>query len=82
MSRYIPDRANAQLQRLLKSERQEIRMRLTELDREDWMDCEDALTDHEKALLDERLIAYSKDPDAGSTWEEVESRIRVRLCRS
>ena len=32
-----------------------------------------------KALLEARLAAYEKDPDAGSSWEEVESRIRERL---
>jgi hypothetical protein len=61
--------------------RQEIRLRLAELDSEDWLDDEDSLTDHEKALLDARLAAYAKDPDAGSTWEEVEGRIQARLSR-
>lgn len=70
-----------ELPNLTKSERQEIRLRLAELDNEDWLDDEDPLTNHEKALLDARLIAYSKDPDAGSTWEEVEGRIRARLNR-
>ena len=66
---------------LTKIERQEIRLRLAELDSEDWLDDADPLTVHEKALLEARLAAYAKDPDAGSTWEEVESRIRGRLSR-
>ena len=65
--------------RLAKTERQEILLRLAELDSDDWLDDEDPLTIHEKALLDARLAAYVKDPDAGSTWEVVESRIRARL---
>jgi hypothetical protein len=68
-----------ELPRLTKLERQEIRLRLAALDSEDWLDDEDPLTDHEKALLDARLAAYAKDPDAGSTWEEVEARIQARL---
>lgn len=56
-------------------------MRLTELNSKDWIDDEDPLTAHEKALLDARLAAYAKDPDAGSTWEEVESRIRMALLK-
>jgi len=36
---------------------------------------------HEKTLLEARLAAYARDPDAGSTWEEVEGRIRARLTR-
>jgi len=68
-----------ELPRLTKTERQEIRLRLAELDNEDWLDDEDPLTVQEKALLDARLAAYARDPDAGSTWEEVEGRIRARL---
>ena len=71
-----------ELPKLTKTERQEIRLRLAELDSDDWLDDEDPLTDHEKALLDARLAAYAKDAGAGSTWEEVECRIRARLrCR-
>jgi hypothetical protein len=68
-----------ELPKLTKTERQEIRLRLTELDSEDWLDTDDPLTDQEKALLDARLAAYAQTPDAGSTWEEAESRIRTRL---
>jgi hypothetical protein len=68
-----------QLPKLTKTQRQEIRLRLAELDSNDWLDNEEPLTVHEKALLEARLAAYAKDPDAGSTWEEVEGRIRARL---
>lgn len=54
-------------------------MKLAERDSDDWLEVEDPLTVHEKALLDMRLAAYAKDPDAGSTWEEVEGRIQARL---
>ena len=70
-----------ELPKLTKTERQEIWLRLAELDSEDWLDDEEPLTVREKALLDARLAAYANDPDAGSTWEEVEGRIRARLTR-
>ena len=70
-----------ELPKLTKTERREIRLRLAELDSDDWLDDEEPLTIHEKALLEARLAAYAKDPDAGSTWEEVEGRIRTRLSR-
>jgi len=70
-----------ELSKLTKVERQEIRLRLAELDSEDWLDNEDPLTVQEKALLEARLAAYANDPDTGSTWEEVEGRIRIRLSR-
>jgi putative addiction module component (TIGR02574 family) len=69
----------AELPKLAPAERQEIRLKLARLDGEEWLDASDPLTDAEKALLDARLAAYEKDPDAGSSWEEVESRIRARL---
>jgi len=68
-----------ELPKLTKTDRREIRLRLAELDSDDWLDDEEPLTIHEKALLEARLAAYAKDPDAGSTWEEVERRIRARL---
>lgn len=68
-----------ELPKLTKTERQEILLRLAELESDDWLDDEEPLTLHEKALLETRLAAYAKDPDAGSTWEEVEGRIRARL---
>lgn len=68
-----------ELPNLTKTERQEIRLRLAELDSDDWLDDEEPLTVHENAILEARLAAYAKDPHAGSTWGEVEGRIRARL---
>ncbi|MBT5706612.1 MAG: addiction module protein [Verrucomicrobia bacterium] len=69
----------AELPKLTAEERQEVRMKLVALDGEQWFDAEDPLTDKEKALLDRRLAAYEKDPDVGSSWEEVEVRLRAKL---
>ena len=70
-----------ELPKLTSEERHEIRLKLAELDGDGWLDDDDPLTDAEKALLDARLAAYEKDPDAGSSWDEVESRIRAQLNR-
>ena len=70
-----------ELPKLTREERKEIRSRLAELDGNLWLDADDPLTDAEKALLDARLAAYEKDPDAGSSWAEVEARIRARLAQ-
>ena len=35
-----------------------------------------APTAEEKALLDRELEEYRKNPDAGSSWDEVEARLR------
>ncbi len=68
-----------ELPKLSAEDRDELRLRLLELDREIWTDVSDPLTDSEKALLDARLAAYRKDPDAGSAWEDVESRLLAKL---
>ena len=36
------------------------------------------LTDADKLLIDERLEACRRDPQAGSAWEEVHARITSR----
>jgi putative addiction module component (TIGR02574 family) len=69
----------AELTKLTPAERQEVRLKLTQIDGEEWLDTNEPLTDAEKALLEARLATYEKDPDAGSSWEEVEARIRARL---
>ena len=68
-----------ELSKLTPEDRYEIRLKLAELDSDGWLDDDDPLTNDEKALLEARLAAYEKDPDAGSSWEEVESRVRARL---
>jgi putative addiction module component (TIGR02574 family) len=55
---------------------------LAELDNDDWLDHDAPLMAHEQALFEARLAAYVNDPDAGSTWEEVEGRIRAALNAS
>lgn len=69
----------AEIPRLMKEERHEIRVKLAQLDGDAWLVESDPLTDSEKALLEARLEAYAKDLEAGSSWKEVESRIRTRL---
>ena len=68
-----------ELPKLTAEDRQEIRQKLNEIDGDAWLDGDDPLTDAEKALLEVRLAAYESDPDAGSSWEEVEIRIQSRL---
>lgn len=68
-----------ELPKLTAEDRQEIRQKLNEIDGDGWLDGEDPLTDTEKAVLEARLAAYEKEPNAGSSWEEVEARIQTRI---
>ena len=67
------------LPKLTAKDRREIRQKLNEIDGDEWLDDGDPLTGEEKALLEVRLAAYEKEPDAGSSWEEVEARIQIRI---
>ena len=51
--------------KLTSEERYEIRLKLAELDGDDWLDDDDPLTDKEKALIESRsAVATTKAPDA------------------
>ena len=68
-----------QLPKLTSEERDEIRLKLVEIDHTSWLEVDDPLTSAERAILEERLLRYRNDPEPGSSWEEVEGRIRARL---
>jgi putative addiction module component (TIGR02574 family) len=70
-----------ELPKLTAEDRREIRKKLNEIDGDEWLDGDDPLTDAEKALLEARLAAYEREPDTGSSWDEVETRIQSRLKR-
>ena len=69
----------AELPKLTKKDRYEIRVKLAEMDGGKWQDAKDPLDESEKATLEARLAAYEKDPDSGSSWEGVEARVRAKL---
>ena len=65
----------AELPRLELAERREIFDRICEIEEHDML-CGAGATVEEKALLDRELEEYQRNPEAGSAWKEVESRIR------
>ena len=70
----------AELPRLTSSEREEIRLKLAELDGQDWLDEDGSLTDGEKALIEARVEAHESSPAAAVPWEEFDERLRQRLA--
>jgi len=64
-----------ELPRLRAGERQEIFDRLWEIEENDLLRG-GSPTMAEKALLDQELDDYRRNPDAGSAWPEVEARLR------
>ena len=67
-----------ELTKLTPGELIEIQAKLDELVGEVWSDSGE-LTDADKAKLNDALSKYQKNPEAGSSWEEVEARIRAKL---
>lgn len=64
----------AELPKLKPDDRREILDRIWELDEQDLLQGSGP-TPEEKTLLDRELEDYRLDPNAGSPWEDVESRI-------
>jgi len=64
----------AELPRLELADRREIFDRICEIEERDLLTG--GATDEEKALLDRELEDYRRNPEAGSSWNEVEARLR------
>lgn len=70
-----------ELPKLTSEERYEIRLKLAELDSDDWLDDDDPLTDAEKALLEARLADMEEHPETSIPWEEARRRIEERFAK-
>ena len=69
----------AELPKLTKEERFEIRERLAVMDGDGWLDADDPLTDSEKSLLDARLEDIEKHPEKSISWNDAEARLKGRF---
>jgi putative addiction module component (TIGR02574 family) len=68
-----------ELPKLTPAERYEIRLKLAELEGDDWLDDDDPLTAEQKALVEWRIEAHEKNPETAIAWEEVKARLNWRL---
>ncbi len=64
----------AELPKLGVEDRREILDRICEMEERDLLNG--TATPEEKLLLDRELEEYRRNPEAGSSWNEVEARIR------
>lgn len=69
-----------ELPKLTTDELADVQARLDELAGEAWLDRGE-LSDADKSALDAALAEYQKNPEVGSSWQEVEARIRAKLSR-
>ena len=65
-----------QLPKLDSVELREIRDRIWQIEEEKLLSGRAKPSEEEKLLLDHELEDYSRSPNAGSTWAEVESRLK------
>ncbi|PYJ69282.1 MAG: hypothetical protein DME76_09535 [Verrucomicrobia bacterium] len=68
----------AELPKLTAEEREEIYLKIVELDGDDWLDADDPLTDEQKALIEARIEAHEKNPQSAIPWEEFNARLKRR----
>jgi putative addiction module component (TIGR02574 family) len=68
-----------ELPRLTKQAREEIRLKLAELDGDGWADSDDTLTDAEKALIEARVEAHEQDPSSSIPWEQFQEGLKRRM---
>jgi hypothetical protein len=68
-----------ELPRLTKQDRDEIRLKLAELDGDGWADADDPLTDTDKALIQSRVEAHERDPATSIPWAQFEAGLKRRM---
>ncbi len=69
----------AELPKLTPAEREEIRLKLADLDGQDWLDEDRPLTDGEKALIEARVAAHESNPEAALPWDEFQAQLERKL---
>ncbi len=68
-----------ELPKLTLAERDEIRLKLAEIDGQDWLDADDPLTDAEKALIESRIEAHEKNAETAIPWQDFDAKLKRRL---
>jgi hypothetical protein len=68
-----------ELPRLTKKDREEIRLRLAELDGNGWIDDSDPLTDADKVLIEARVEAHERTPSSAIPREQFQQSLQCRL---
>jgi putative addiction module component (TIGR02574 family) len=68
-----------ELPRLTPEERQEILLKLTEIDGDLWLDYDDPITQEDKALIEARIDAHEKNPETAIPWDDFKARVSGRI---
>jgi hypothetical protein len=71
----------AELPKLSKDERHEIRVKLAEMDSGDWLDADDPLSEAHKEVVDSRLTEHERNPQSAISLQEFQERLAAKLKR-
>ena len=66
-----------ELPTLTAEDRQEIRLRMAELDHDDWLD-DGELTAEDKKLIEQRVLDFERNPGVSISWAVAETRLTSR----
>ena len=69
-----------ELPRLTPEERHEVRLRLAEMDQDDWLDAGE-LSKMEKVVIEERFRDLELNPQKSIPWEEARAHLLNRFSR-
>lgn len=70
----------AELPKLTPEERQEVRLRLAELEQDDWLD-DGVLSEAEKTLIEERFRDVQANPHSSIPWDDAKARLAAPFSR-
>ena len=70
----------AELAKLAPEDREEVRVRLAEMDEDDWIDG-GTLTNAEKALIEERFQDLEANPGSSIPWSEAKKQLMAKFRR-
>lgn len=67
----------AELPKMTPEQRDLLRIKLAELEGEEWMD-DGELTPEQKLLIEERIAEHERNPAAAISWEVMEAKLKAR----
>jgi putative addiction module component (TIGR02574 family) len=69
----------AELPKLTPAEREEVRLKLAEIDGSEWLDDDDPLSEQQRDLLASRILAHEQNPQTAVPWEKFDAKLKQRL---
>jgi putative addiction module component (TIGR02574 family) len=56
-------------------------LKLSEPDEDRWLDYDDSLSEQDKSLIEARIDAHERNPDAAIPWDDFKARLSRKIGR-